>query len=171
MRNNVVYRAARGLQAAGLIVVRFTFRGTGLSAGEHDGNGAEDGDLVAVLDWMAKEYPGLELWAAGFSFGSRTVASVASRYPRIMRSLLIALPVSVYPCEFARELEGPGLVLMAGADDFGTLAVLKERLPELAEAFETQEVPAADHFFKQDLPELEERIRDWAARSLSPSSV
>ncbi|MCP3920894.1 MAG: hypothetical protein GY711_35650 [bacterium] len=170
MRNNVVYRVARGLAEAGLVVVRFNFRGTGLSAGVHDGAGAEDGDLVAVLDWMAREHPELELWAAGFSFGARTVASVASCYPRILRALLVALPVSAYPCEFASELEGPGLVLMAGADEFGSLAVLEERFPELADAFETHEIEGADHFFKGFLPDVQAYVRAWAERSLETSS-
>lgn len=54
MRNNVVHRIARGFGDAGLAVLRFNFRSVGASEGEHDGQGAEDGDLSAALDfWLA----------------------------------------------------------------------------------------------------------------------
>ena len=39
MDNNVVFRVARGLQHAGLAVLRFNFRGAGASEGVHDGQG------------------------------------------------------------------------------------------------------------------------------------
>jgi hypothetical protein len=79
MANNVVFRAARGLQLAGLAVLRFNFRGVGKSEGVHDGKGGEEEDLKAALDHLAKELPGTELWTGGFSFGARTAASYARR--------------------------------------------------------------------------------------------
>ena len=91
MDNNVVHRTARGLHEAGLAVLRFNFRGTGASEGLHDGEGAEEEDFRACLDWLAERFPGIELWAAGFSFGSRTAAALAARSPRVARVLLIAL--------------------------------------------------------------------------------
>src|SRR6478735_6650392 len=39
MDNKVVFRASRGLQEAGLAVLRFNFRGVRRSAGKHDGKG------------------------------------------------------------------------------------------------------------------------------------
>src|SRR5262245_18831713 len=35
MHNKVVYRTARGLRRAGVVVLRFNFRGVGRSEGEH----------------------------------------------------------------------------------------------------------------------------------------
>ncbi|MEO6711453.1 MAG: alpha/beta hydrolase, partial [Planctomycetota bacterium] len=64
MDNNVVFRTARGLQHAGLAVLRFNFRGVGASEGAHDGEGAEDGDAAAGVDLLEQRYPGLELWGA-----------------------------------------------------------------------------------------------------------
>ena len=42
MSSNVVYGAGRGLQAAGVAVLRFNYRGVGLSEGSHDGGQGEE---------------------------------------------------------------------------------------------------------------------------------
>jgi alpha/beta superfamily hydrolase len=114
MDNNVVHRTARGLYDAGLAVVRFNFRGTGASEGTHDGQGGEEEDLRAAVDWLAARYPGVDLWAAGFSFGARTVAGLAPKEPRIARVVLVALPVLAYDCTFALKIQQPGAIFMAG---------------------------------------------------------
>jgi alpha/beta superfamily hydrolase len=167
MDNNVVHRTARGLHDAGLAVVRFNFRGTGASEGQHDGNGAEDEDLRAVVDDLAQRYPGLELWAAGFSFGARTVARLAPKEPRIRRVLLVALPVLAYDCRFALQIRQPGAIVMAGEDRFGTLAELRSQMPELLDRFHVEEVPGVDHFFSGSLDELRARVRSWAESVLA----
>lgn len=169
MKNNVVHRAGRGLQEAGLAVLRFNFRSVGRSAGEHDGQGAEDGDLVAALDWLEREFSSLPLWSAGFSFGARTTARVATRDPRIERVILIALPVLAYPCVFAADVEQPGLAVMAGDDDFGTLSALTERFPALAARLETVEIEGVGHFFEGKLHELRALVSDYARRTLHPT--
>ncbi len=166
MRNNVVHRAAGGFQDANLAVLRFNFRSVGMSEGEHDGQGAEDSDLVAALDFMADRYPGLQLWGAGFSFGARTVASVALIDERLKHICLIALPVNIYDVEFARDVQQPGMVLMAGCDPFGTQAQFEEALPSLAKRLQVQEVAGADHFFKGQLNIVRDRIAEWACKSL-----
>ncbi|MFT7677198.1 MAG: alpha/beta superfamily hydrolase [Planctomycetota bacterium] len=166
MDNNVVHRCARGLQEAGLVVLRFNFRSVGASEGEHDGEGAEDGDLSAALDELQRRYPDLPLWAGGFSFGSRTTVRVALGEARIERVLLVALPVLAYDCTYADDLAQPGLAIMAELDDFGTLAVLQERLPKLAAHLELQEIAGEGHFFKGALDDLRARVYDWARRSL-----
>src|ERR1700730_11328629 len=70
MHNKVVYQAAKTLHRFGLPVVRFNFRGVGLSEGRHDSGQGELEDVRAVLDFVAQEYSGLPLLVAGFSFGS-----------------------------------------------------------------------------------------------------
>ena len=42
MHNKVVYRLARGLRRAGIVVLRFNFRGVGRSEGEHAPPGRRD---------------------------------------------------------------------------------------------------------------------------------
>jgi alpha/beta superfamily hydrolase len=167
MNNTVVFRAARGLQQAGLAVLRFHFRGVGKSQGVHDGHGGEEKDLEVALDHLASEMPGLELWAAGFSFGSRIAASQARSDARIARVILIALPVAAFEASVLREVRKPGLILMAGKDEFGTLETLKQRFPDLYPGLETDKIPDADHFFEGATGELQSRVRAYAERALA----
>lgn len=170
MRNNVVHRTARGLHDAGLAVLRFNFRGVGASEGVHDGNGAEEEDLRAAFDHMAAEFPGVPLWAAGFSFGSRTVAGLAPKDPRIARVALVALPVIEYDCRMALDIPQPGGLFMAGEDTFGTLAVLRDQMPELAQRFHAVEIEGVDHFFTGELDALRASVADWATASIESAS-
>ena len=170
MQNNVVHRTARGLHDAGLAVLRFNFRGVGGSEGLHDGEGAEEGDLAAALDALESEFPGVPLWATGFSFGSRTVAGWAPKDPRIARVALVALPVIAYDCRMALDIEQPGAVFMAGDDTFGTLDVLREQMPELLQRFHAVEIEGVDHFFTGKLDELRKSVAAWASSSLETSA-
>ncbi len=166
MDNNVVFRVARGLQHAGLAVLRFNFRGAGASEGVHDGNGGEEGDVRAALDYLEREFPGLPLWAAGFSFGSRTVASLARTEPRIARVALIALPSKAFDCTFVREVRQPTFILLAEHDEFGTPRDFDERIGPLGNNFERDVIEGVEHFFRGQTPELERRVQAWARRSL-----
>jgi uncharacterized protein len=166
MHNTVVFRVAKGLQSAGLAVLRFNFRGVENSEGVHHGEGDEEEDARAAIDFLMERYPRVPLWAGGFSFGSRTIAGLAPRESRIERVLFIALPVSVYECKPIADVKQPGLMLFAGNDDFGTSKALKEKFPHLGPHLEVDEIPGTDHFFRGKTPELEERVRTWAVRSL-----
>src|SRR5260221_11185654 len=70
MHNKVVYQTAKTLHRFGLPVLRFNFRGAGLSEGVHDKGIGEKLDVQAALDFLANEYPNTNLLLAGFSFGS-----------------------------------------------------------------------------------------------------
>ena len=52
MHNKVVYAAMKALNEAGLPVLRFNFRGAGLSQGGHDQGCGEAEDVRAALDWL-----------------------------------------------------------------------------------------------------------------------
>src|SRR6185436_4885280 len=70
MHTKAVYQGAKGLARAGCAVLRFNFRGVGRSQGEFDKGEGEVADFRAALDYIAARYPGVPLWAAGFSFGA-----------------------------------------------------------------------------------------------------
>ena len=164
MRNTIVYRTARALRRVGLATLRFNFRGVGASEGAHDGHGAEEGDAAAALGFLAERCPGSELWAAGYSFGSRTVGRLATRDERIARLVLIAVPILAYDCSFLREVRQPGFLLFGRADSFGTLSALVRLHPGLPEGLEVDEIPGADHFFRGRTPLVEEKVHEYARR-------
>ncbi len=162
LHNNVTFRIARGLQSAGLVALRFNFRGTGASEGAHDGGGGEVDDAAAALDHLEQRYAGLPLWAAGFSFGARTLIELGGRDERLRRLICVALPCRVFDCSALLAVRPPTHVLMAGEDEFGNLAELRLRFPDLPPHVETDEIPGVDHFFRGATPELETRIRTHA---------
>ena len=170
MRTTAVFRTARGLQNAGLGVLRFNFRGVGESEGEIEAGPREVEDLRAALDELERRFPGVRLWAGGFSFGSRTAAALAGDDERIERVCLIAMPVDAFDCSPVTEVRCPGLVLQAENDQFGNLASLKREFPVLPVGLELDEIPDTDHFFVGKTRELETRVRDYALRHLERPS-
>src|SRR6187401_657657 len=82
MHTKAVYQGAKGLTRIGCAVLRFNFRGVGSSEGAFDEGDGEMGDFRAALDFMATRYPGIPLWAAGFSFGSRIALETGAGDPR-----------------------------------------------------------------------------------------
>ncbi len=69
MHNKVVYHAMKAFSSFGLPVLRFNFRGVGLSEGEHHEGLGEQEDVKAALDWLERNFARPMLFA-GFSFGS-----------------------------------------------------------------------------------------------------
>jgi len=167
MRSTIVVRTARALRSAGMATLRFDFRGVEESGGTHDGEGAEEDDAAAALDLLSERFPGLPLWAAGYSFGSRTVCGLARRDARIERLILIAFPVAVYDCSCIREVAQPGLLLFGGGDSFGTATELVTKHPGLPERLEVDQIEGADHFFRGRTPIVEERVREYAEAAWS----
>ena len=167
MHNHVVYRVARALRSAGLAVLRFNFRGAGASAGVHDGGRGEVDDARAALDFLEQRFPGLALWAGGLLLrlahaggprGARTSASASSCWWRCP-----ARPSTARRCPRVRP---PTWILMAGADEFGTLADLRARFPDAAGAHRRR----GDRRRRPFLPRRDARAR--AARAgPSPSEA
>src|ERR1022692_2270397 len=56
LHNKVVFHAMKALNGFGFPVLRFNFRGTGLSHGEHDHGNGEVEDVRTALDWLDAEY-------------------------------------------------------------------------------------------------------------------
>ena len=94
MHTKVVYQGAKGLARIGCAVLRFNFRGVGRSAGAFDNGEGEADDFRAALDYMARRYPGLPLWAAGFSFGAWVALETGAVDDRVAALIGIAPPVA-----------------------------------------------------------------------------
>ncbi|HEV2274526.1 MAG TPA: alpha/beta fold hydrolase, partial [Acidobacteriaceae bacterium] len=92
MHNKVVYHAMKVFQSFGVPVLRFNFRGTGLSEGEHDEGRGEVEDVRSALDWLEREFA-LPILFAGFSFGSNVGLRACCKDARVKGIVSLGLPV------------------------------------------------------------------------------
>jgi len=166
LRNTIVVRTARALRSLGFVTLRFNFRGVEGSEGRHDGT-AEVEDAAAACRWLQEHHPGLPLWAAGYSFGSRVVAELAQRDLGVERVFLIAFPCRMYSPSALATLSVPGLIVLGGEDEFGTAADLARGLPRRPPGLELIELPGADHFFRGQTPLVESAVLAHAQRALT----
>src|SRR3984957_5018281 len=120
MHNKVVYHAAKVFSSLGWPVLRFNFRGTGLSEGEHDGR-AESGDVQAALDWLSTEYR-KPILAAGFSFGAAMGLKAACGDSRVHGFAALGLPTHAqgrdYSSPFLPNCKLPKLFLSGDRDQY-----------------------------------------------------
>lgn len=165
MRNTLVVRIARGLRSAGLVTLRFDFRGVGGSEGVHDGN-QEIEDAAAAAARLAERHPALPLWVGGYSFGARIAAELAQRDAGVERIVLVAFPCALYDASFLARVRQPGLILLGEADPFGSAADMRRALPELPAHFELVEVKGADHAFRGRTPLVEEAVARYARAAI-----
>jgi alpha/beta superfamily hydrolase len=167
MQNTVVYRCAKALQSAGLAVLRFNFRGVERSEGRSEASEAEEGDLAAALDHLARELPEARLWAGGFSFGARVAAAVLARDTRLDCFVLVSPPCRIYDCSAIAHLRPRGLIATAENDEFGNQSDLLARFPNVQRVATLREVPATDHFYGEKTDELGAIVLDFARTVLN----
>jgi alpha/beta superfamily hydrolase len=166
MHTKAVYRAAQALNEAGLVALRFNFRGVGTSTGSHDGGIGERDDLIAAIDWLAAEYPTLPLVVGGFSFGSLVGLSVGSDDTRVAALLGLGLPVGLddrYDFTFLADADKPVLVVQGEDDEFGAGDVVASALAPLGSHVTLVRIPGADHYFGDRLDELRAAVRGYFA--------
>ena len=161
MHNKVVFRVAAGLVDAGLITLRFNFRGVGASTGTHEEIESGRDDVRDALEYLAKEYPGQPITLAGFSFGSRTGMEVGMSDDRVVRLISIGTPVDKYgDYEFLTAVRKPILFVHGDQDEYGAVENVRKLVAEIPTAklvvFEN-----CGHFFDDHLSELRDVVRDW----------
>jgi alpha/beta superfamily hydrolase len=170
LHNKVVFHAMKALNHFGYPVLRFNFRGAGLSQGEHDHGDGELEDIRAALDWLDREFH-LPLIFAGFSFGAAVGLRVACPDARVRALMGLGLPVDaigdrVYNFEFLRDCVKPKLFVSGDRDQFGPRTKLERLVNDLPEPKKLVIVEGADHFFEGRLRELRDSIESWIKESI-----
>lgn len=163
MYNKVVFRAAKGLEAARIATLRFNFRGAGASQGKHDFGEGEQRDFEAAIRWMLEKHPGKKLVAGGFSFGGWIASRVACDHPEVAAVFVIGAPVNEYDMKYMQWCRQPLLFIHGTKDEYGDASKV-EALAETANDAEIVVVTGADHFFTRQVEVVEETVRDWAER-------
>ena len=161
MHNKVVYQAAKSLDALGLPVLRFNFRGAGLSAGAHDRGHGEQEDVRAGLDLLATEFPGLPLLVAGFSFGSWVGLRVGCSDQRVGELIGLGTPVNSSDFSYLRNCDKPKLFVHGAIDEHGDVGKLEQLVESLPGENRLVVVAGAEHFFAGKLDQVDAAIRAW----------
>jgi uncharacterized protein len=173
LHNKVVFHTMKALHGFGFPVLRFNFRGAGLSEGGHSGGVGEVEDVRAALDWLEHEFI-LPVIFAGFSFGAAVGLRAACPDPRVTALIALGLPVipigdRVSEFEFLRSCAKPKLFVSGSRDQFGPAGKLEELAASLAEPKKLVRIEAADHFFEGRLKELREAIEQWIRTVVDPN--
>lgn len=170
LHNKVVFHTMKALNSFGFPVLRFNFRGAGLSQGEHDHGEGEVEDVRTALDWLDAEFH-LPIVFAGFSFGAAVGLRAACADPRVKAAIGVGAPVvpvaadtespRIYTYEGLKDCAKPKLFVSGARDQFGPKEKLQALVATMPEPKKLVLIEGADHFFEGRLRELREAIEAW----------
>ena len=158
MNNKIILTVFKVFAMNNFSVLRFNFRGVGLSDSIFDNGQGELSDAAAALDWIEKEnIDNSQCWISGFSFGSLISAQLLMRRPEISRFILLSPQPNVYDFSFLSPCPTSGLVIYGEKDEL----VSKEYIDLFDKRIKNQKgisVPFkkvnANHFFSNKENEL-----------------
>ena len=175
LHNKVVFHTMKALHSFGFPVLRFNFRGAGLSEGAHDEGNGEVEDVRTALDWLESEFH-LPVIFAGFSFGAAIGLRAAADNPRVRALIAVGTPVApvaagteeprAYSFEFLKDCRKPKLFISGARDQFGPRGKLDALLASVPEPKKLVVIEGADHFFEGRLRELRDGIEAWVREVL-----
>jgi hypothetical protein len=160
MHNKVVYQIAKGFCRIGATVLRFNFRGVGTSEGAFEDGPGEMADYRAALDFMAARYPGVELWAAGFSFGAWVAMTVGAMDDRVTTIIGVAPPVDRYDFSAVLESLKPKFFIQGDRDDLCPYQSMREFYAKVPGPKELVTIDGADHLFDGKTSEVAEAVEE-----------
>ena len=170
MHTKVVFQGAKALTRIGCAVLRFNFRGVGRSAGAWDEGRGEKDDFRAASDFMAARYPDLEMWAAGFSFGSYVAMTCGADDDRFCTLIGVAPPVDRYEYASVTRSTKAKFIIHGERDEIISLKAVREFYARLQEPKELVEIDRATHLFDGQATEvgdaLEDLLSDFSCRTL-----
>ena len=160
MHTKVVFQAAKALTRIGCAVLRFNFRGVGRSSGTWDNGRGEMDDYRAAVDFLSGKYPDLEMWAAGFSFGSYIAMTSGADDDRICALIGIAPPVNRYEFASVKLSTKPKFIVHGESDELIPLRTVREFYARLQDPKEFVEIDRANHLFDGQASEVGDALED-----------
>ena len=171
LHNKVVFHAMKALNGFGFPVLRFNFRGAGLSQGEHDHGNGELDDVRTAMDWVDHEFH-LPLIFAGFSFGAAVGLRAACPDARVKAAIGLGLPVApiadrTYDFTFLESCAKSKLFVSGDRDQFGTPVQLEALVQSVSSPKKLILIAGGDHFFEGRLRELRDAIEQWVGEAVN----
>ena len=160
LQTKAVYEAAKALARIGVAVVRFNFRGVGRSQGAFDDGAGERADFEAAVNFAARRFPGLPVWAAGVSFGAWIALTAGLDDPRVSVLVGIATPIDLYDFGSLKASSKPIFLIHGEADEIVSIKAVRRFYGELPEPRELAVIEDADHLFDGKTSLVGETIED-----------
>ena len=161
MDNRVVFRAGKAVMEAGFAALRFNFRGVGASTGSFDEGVGEREDVVSVIGWLERKCPGIPLALIGFSFGAWVGLQAGCSDPRIRALAGLGLPLNFYDFDFLVENPKPAIFIVGTKDEFCPREKMERFARRLPPSARAHLIDGADHFFTQQLDQVQGLIKDF----------
>ncbi|AUM71670.1 alpha/beta hydrolase [Pseudomonas fluorescens] len=162
MLNKVVSTLQRTARDAGLVTLRFNYRGVGASAGTHDMGTGEVDDAQAAAAWLREKYPQLPLTLFGFSFGGFVAASLGGRLEaqgQPLKHLFMVAPAVMRLNEQSPlPMNGELTVIQPETDEVVDPQLVYEWSDTLQRPHELLKVAECGHFFHGKLTDLKDLI-------------
>jgi alpha/beta superfamily hydrolase len=162
MLNKVISTLQRTARDAGLITLRFNYRGVGQSAGSHDMGHGEVDDAQAAAAWLRAKHPELPLTLLGFSFGGFVAASLGGRLEKagqaVARLFMVAPAVMRLGAEDSLPLGAVLTVIQPETDEVVAPQLVYDWSDALERPHELLKVAECGHFFHGKLTDLKDLV-------------
>ena len=162
MMNKVVSTLQRTARDAGLVTLRFNYRGTGASEGSHDMGSGEVDDALAAARWLRAKHPDLPITLLGFSFGGFVAASLGGRLEaegeQLSRLFMVAPAVMRLRDEDPLPHNCPITVIQPETDEVIDPQRVYDWSQQLSRPHELLKVAECGHFFHGKLTDLKDLV-------------
>jgi alpha/beta superfamily hydrolase len=162
MLNKVVSTLQRTARDAGLITLRFNYRGVGASAGTSEAGAGEIEDAQAVARWFLDKHPDLPLTLFGFSFGGFVAASLGGRLEAAGHTLghlfMVAPAVMRLTEQNPLPQRCPLTVIQPETDEVVDPQLVYDWSAALPRPHELLKVAECGHFFHGKLTDLKDLV-------------
>ncbi|MCP1520421.1 alpha/beta superfamily hydrolase [Pseudomonas migulae] len=162
MLNKVVSTLQRTARDAGLITLRFNYRGVGASEGSHDMGTGEVDDAQAAAEWLRAKHPDLPLTLFGFSFGGFVAASLGGRLEakgeQLKHLFMVAAAVTRLNGYDLLPVNCPLTLIQPETDEVIDPQAVYDWSEKLDRPHELLKVAECGHFFHGKLTDLKDLI-------------
>ncbi|EJM85933.1 putative hydrolase of the alpha/beta superfamily [Pseudomonas sp. GM60] len=162
MLNKVVSTLQRTARDAGLITLRFNYRGVGASEGSHDMGTGEVDDAQAAAAWLRAKHPDLPLTLFGFSFGGFVAASLGGRLEakgeQLKHLFMVAAAVTRLNGYDLLPVNCPLTLIQPETDEVIAPQAVYDWSEKLDRPHELLKVAECGHFFHGKLTDLKDLI-------------
>ena len=162
MLNKVISTLQRTARDAGLITLRFNYRGVGASAGGSDMGEGEVDDAQAAAKWLRDKHPDLPMTLFGFSFGGFVAATLGGRLEaegETLKHLFMVAPAVMRIANVdALPQKGALTIIQPDTDEVVEPQLVYDWSDKLPRPHELLKVAECGHFFHGKLTDLKDLI-------------